>query len=188
MAKKPAKADFLALAKSRRTTYEFSEMPVREADIRKILEAGRWAPSVHNSQPWSFVVIKDKRTIGALLDNCYYGDFHTCPPLVVAVVANPPDHSLLKGKSGEFSMYPYLSISLPALNMAYEASSLGISSCIMLPFIGEANKLLKVKLGYEAVLAVGFGYERKGAFRKKRKRKSLAELIYKEYYGQRGRL
>jgi hypothetical protein len=70
--------------------------------------------------------------------------------------------------------------------MVHEAASTGISSCIMLPFIGEANKLLKVKPGMEVILVAGFGYERKGAFRKKRERKSLAELTYREYYGRRG--
>jgi nitroreductase len=30
---------------------------VNEADIEKIIEAGNWAPSPANQQPWEFIVI-----------------------------------------------------------------------------------------------------------------------------------
>ena len=41
----------------------FKQAPVSDEDIRKILEAGRLAPSANNTQPWSFLVIKDKETL-----------------------------------------------------------------------------------------------------------------------------
>lgn len=55
--------DFLSLAKKRKTTYEFSDKLVNDSDIVKILEAGRWAPSCTNTQPWHFIVVKDKKKI-----------------------------------------------------------------------------------------------------------------------------
>jgi nitroreductase len=33
----------------------FSGAPVKEADLLTIMEAGRWAPSAFNSQPWRYV-------------------------------------------------------------------------------------------------------------------------------------
>ena len=62
MAKK-APGNFLALAKARKTVYEFTEKKVSEADLGKILEAARWAPSANNIQPWHFIVVEDKETI-----------------------------------------------------------------------------------------------------------------------------
>jgi len=35
---------------------------VPEELLQKVLEAGRWAPSAGNSQPWEFVVIRDSNT------------------------------------------------------------------------------------------------------------------------------
>lgn len=34
-----------------------------DEDILKILDAGRWAPSANNTQPWSFFVIKDREVL-----------------------------------------------------------------------------------------------------------------------------
>jgi len=53
----------------RRSIREYSPEPVSEEDLRKILEAGRLAPSGENAQPWRFIVIKDEATrkkLGAL--------------------------------------------------------------------------------------------------------------------------
>lgn len=44
----------------RKSVRRFKQTPVPDEDVRKILDAGRWAPSANNTQPWSFVVIKNK--------------------------------------------------------------------------------------------------------------------------------
>ena len=47
----------------RRSVRNFKKKPVPEHLIRRILEAGRFAPSAGNSQPWKFTVITDKALI-----------------------------------------------------------------------------------------------------------------------------
>ena len=49
---------FLDLVKKRRSTHSFKADPVPDEYVDKIIEAGRWAPSGANSQPWEFVVVK----------------------------------------------------------------------------------------------------------------------------------
>ncbi|GAB4331599.1 MAG: nitroreductase family protein [Candidatus Abyssubacteria bacterium] len=44
----------------RRSTRNFKDQPVPETLIRRVLEAGRHAPSTGNCQPWRFIVITDK--------------------------------------------------------------------------------------------------------------------------------
>jgi len=41
----------------RRSIYQFTSEPVPEEKITSILEAGRWAPSYANTQPWEFIVV-----------------------------------------------------------------------------------------------------------------------------------
>ena len=60
--------DFLKIARTRKTTYEFLTKKVDEGHIIKIMEAGRWAPSCSNSQPWHFIVVKDKERIKKMID------------------------------------------------------------------------------------------------------------------------
>lgn len=60
--------DLLDLIKSRRTIREYKAKSVPQDLIEKILEAGRWAPSAHNMQPWKFVVVKNKNKINQIAD------------------------------------------------------------------------------------------------------------------------
>ena len=52
----------LDLLKTRRSVRAFTDEPVSDEDVQKIVEADRWAPSGANSQPWEFVVIRDQAT------------------------------------------------------------------------------------------------------------------------------
>jgi len=45
----------------RRSIYQFKPEPVPEEKITAILEAGRWAPSYANSQPWEFITVSDSK-------------------------------------------------------------------------------------------------------------------------------
>ena len=42
--------------------------PIPDDYVQKILEAGRWAMSGANSQPWEFVVVKDEQVKRALFE------------------------------------------------------------------------------------------------------------------------
>ena len=50
---------FDAIAK-RRSIRRFTSDPVREEDLKRILAAAGLGPSAHNSQPWHFIVIREK--------------------------------------------------------------------------------------------------------------------------------
>jgi nitroreductase len=51
---------YLELVKKRRSMRRFKTDPIPDDYVEKIIEAARWAPSGANSQPWEFVVIKEK--------------------------------------------------------------------------------------------------------------------------------
>lgn len=182
------KKDFLTLAKSRKTVYDFTDKPVLAGALGKLLEAGRSAPSFKNSQPWEFVVVRNKETIAAMMQCARYGLYrakgHANPPLAIALV--------LKKKywEGEFG-YPsrekpgifeaYLSMAMPALSMMLQAEELGISSNLLSVEEHEVKRLLKVGQDDLVPLIIGFGYARKGAAMKKRSRKPLGKIVSYEF-------
>ncbi len=51
----------LELLMTRRSIRAFTDEPVSDDDVRKVIEAARWAPSGANSQPWEFIVIRDQK-------------------------------------------------------------------------------------------------------------------------------
>ena len=48
------------------------DKPVPEGDIKKIIEAGRWAPTAHNMQNFEIIVIDDKNVLEKLGDITTY--------------------------------------------------------------------------------------------------------------------
>ena len=79
---------FLELTKKRKTTYSFSDKQISDSNLNKILEAARWAPSCSNSQPWDFIVVKDKKRVNELMRHVNYGLFHNNPSMIIACVLN----------------------------------------------------------------------------------------------------
>ena len=186
-ARQKGACDFLSLALKRKTTYEFSDKKVKKKDIKKILEAARWAPSCSNVQPWNFIVVEEREKIRALIDCASFGVFHTDPPVVIAIMLDSScwskeDHRcVVNDKLG--IMEAYLCISTCASNMIFEAESLGINTSLLTPHLKEASKILQVRPEDSVHLLVCVGYEKKGAYQKIRERKDLNKLVYKDYFG-----
>ena len=51
---------------ARRNVREFAEEAIPDADLDRVLEAGRIAPSSQNNQPWDFVVVTDREMLREL--------------------------------------------------------------------------------------------------------------------------
>jgi len=49
--------DFYEVVLKRRSTRKFKDDAVPPEALNRILEAGRWAPSAANLQPWRFIVV-----------------------------------------------------------------------------------------------------------------------------------
>jgi len=58
--------EVLRTIRNRRTIRRFKSDPIEDEKLQAILDAGRWAPSFSNLQPWRFIVIKDQKLKNAL--------------------------------------------------------------------------------------------------------------------------
>lgn len=54
--------------KSRRSVRAFTQDTIPEADILKIIDAARMAPTSGNQQPWKFLVVRDKNKINEMME------------------------------------------------------------------------------------------------------------------------
>ena len=59
---------FDAITQRRSHRGQFRDEPILQADLDKLLEAARWAPSPFNVQPWEFLVIQKDSGKAALAD------------------------------------------------------------------------------------------------------------------------
>jgi len=74
---------------ARRSIRQYTDEPVTEEQIQKLLEAAMAAPSANNSQPWHFVVVQDREQLRRLADAHPYGRMQAHAALSVAVCADP---------------------------------------------------------------------------------------------------
>jgi nitroreductase len=58
--------NLLEIMKTRRSIRRYKQKDVPDELLEKIMEAGRWAPSGDNGQPWRFIVVRDPETKKAL--------------------------------------------------------------------------------------------------------------------------
>ena len=54
--------DIIDVITSRKSIRRYKPDPIPDEMIDKILEAGRWAPTGENYQPWRLIVIRDQET------------------------------------------------------------------------------------------------------------------------------
>ncbi len=177
---------FLDLVKRRKTTFEFAPQSVPDAKIKLLLEAARWAPSCTNSQPWHFVVVKNKERIAQLMKTANYGFFHEYPPLIIACVLRNdqcagPNFACYRDTDSNVHD-TFMSVGIAAYNICLEAEDLGISSCLLTPEQEAVKKILKIKKEDHVPLLVGVGYEKKGVFKRSRKRRDLKSMVSSELF------
>jgi nitroreductase len=78
--------DALRCIRTRREIRDYLDKLIPQDCIDEILEAGRLAPSSKNSQPWHFIVIRDKGTLNRIADLTPTGKHIAKAPLAIAIV------------------------------------------------------------------------------------------------------
>src|SRR5512136_1348879 len=107
------------IIKTRRSVRHFDGRPLPEDHMEQILEAGRWAPSGANAQPWRFIVVTRKDTLKAVAERCYYKLFksrHVGEAGAVIVICANPDAG---------SQTYMLDCAIAGANMTLMATALG---------------------------------------------------------------
>jgi nitroreductase len=80
--------DVLEAIKGRRSIRAFKNQNVSERIIEKLVDAGRWAPSAGNIQPWEFIIVRKPETKRALAEAALDQTFIEEAPVVIVVCAN----------------------------------------------------------------------------------------------------
>jgi nitroreductase len=166
--------DILEVIETRRSIRKYKPEPVSEDEINKILQAGRWAPSAANSQPWKFIVIRSKEMRGNLADALPTGRFISDAPLGIAVVINP-----------RASTRPIEDGAAATQNMLLEAHSLGLGACWIGTYGTEKEERGKKVLDIPeeerllSVIAIG-----RPAESPRRTRKKIEEITFTDKYGR----
>ena len=160
---------------TRRTVRDFKPDPVPEDLVFRIVQAGRWAPSSSNSQPWHFIVVQNRDTLTALGEIASQGRFIAQAPLAIAIVMDGATR-------------PQLDAGRAIQQMELVAWSQGVGTC----FVGvraedqqrEIKEMLGIPAEMELITLLPFGYRAEGDTGRGVPRKPISEIVHRERFGQ----
>ncbi len=139
----------------------FLQQDILEPTLTRILEAGCWAPSAGNLQPWYFYVIKNQEIKKKVAEACFEQNQIENSPVSIVILADPARSNEKYGERGA-QLYCLQDTAVAAENMILAAYGLGISTC----WIGDFDEI-KIQQAVEApprlravaILCLGYSNE-----------------------------
>jgi len=162
---------------TQRAVRTFSPRPISDADLERILEAGRRAPSSKNDQPWEFIVVTDRERLQTLAEVGDYAGHLAGSNVAIAFVTADGDPSSLAT-----DLYD---VGHATQSMMLVALELGIGSVHAAVYHQElARRLLGLPDERRCDYLVSFGYpKRDGLLDRPRRnvpRRPLAEVVHRD--------
>jgi nitroreductase len=146
--------DILPEIQRRVSVRNFEERGIDSSSLKRILEAGRLAPSAKNRQPWRFIVVQnaDKRKI---FENACFGQEHVGrAPAIIACCSTNTEYRMPNGQLS----YP-IDISFAVSQMTFQAVHEGLGTCIVTTFDESIlQEALTVPFSMRVVLLLLLGH------------------------------
>ncbi len=163
--------NFKELVLKRRSVRSYKSKPVEEEKLKRVLNAGRMAPSAGNRQAWKFIVVTDEDKRQKLVEICGGQSFVGEAPVVIAAVGLDPERTM----TCEVPAYAVdVSIAVDHMTLAAAAEDLG-TCWIGYFYQDQAKELLDVPDDAKIVTLLPLGYPDDEP--KEKSRKSFDEVV-----------
>jgi nitroreductase len=197
MRRETLKKELLDLMKSRRSIRKYEKEPVPLEKIYKIMEAGRYAPSGANMQPWIYILVTDNKLKEEIRKEAegVERNFHKKAPSQLKKWFKEqkitPEKSFLTEAPAlivvaGFTKAPHW-LESTRISIAYillYAESQGLGTLSYTPSDTTfLNKLLNIPVVYRSVAVLPLGYPAERPSAETRSRKPLEEIAYQNRYG-----
>jgi nitroreductase len=136
----------------------FADTPVEPHKLLSLFEAGRWAASASNVQPWAFLVATQQEPqnfealVGVLVE--FNRAWASHAPVLILTLA----HTQFE-KDGRPNRHAFYDLGQAAANLSLQATSLGLVTHPMAGFdVEAARQRFAVPAGWEPVSMIAVGY------------------------------
>ena len=168
---------------ARRSVRQYQDRPIPPEVLKRILEAGRIAPSARNVQEWRFVVVQKEETRKRLVPACAGQSFVAQAPCVLACCATLTDYVMRCGQLA----YP-IDVAIAIDHMVLQATAEGIGSCWIGAFYeDQVKEILGIPQEVRVVEMLTLGYPVEPLLPippDKKKRKPLVEIVCWETWSE----
>lgn len=157
-----------ALLDRRRMVRSFTDEPVGEDVVRRLLDTATRAPSAGHLQPWAFIVVRDAAKRAALGRAAFGQMFVAEAPVVIVPCADPARARERYGSRAE--RYAMIDTSFASLLLLLAVVEEGLGACFVGAFDdAEVKRLLGIPEGVQplAVIPVGHPAEKPASLRRR---------------------
>lgn len=171
--------DFLEIAKKRQSCRSYDEAKeVEQEKLDAILEAGRLAPSACNGQPYHFTVCRGEtaKAVAAATAGMGMNKFASQAPVLIVISEQAYVKSAALGARVKKNDYRSIDIGIAAAYLTAQATSLGLSTCI-LGWLDDGKIRQLCGLDHPVRLVITLGYAKEGDPLRPKKRKPISELV-----------
>jgi len=165
--------DAIEAIKIRRSIREYKDLPIPKELLEKIVDAGRFAPTARQEEPWEFIVITDSEGLNKIGNITDHGKFISEAYACIAVFCKETKYYLEDGCAA-------------TQNLMLAATAFGVGSCWVAgdkkPYCTQINDLLNVPASFRLVSLIALGYPKADdAFGVAHKR-TLSEVMHWEKF------
>jgi nitroreductase len=165
-----------------------SNRAIEPEKLNLILDAGRWAPSARNYQPWRFIIVQDKKVVEKLVKAFSESNQVIIDAPVILVVCARAGDDVIKN---ELEYYLF-DVGLAVENIVLAATELGILTHLMTAFDEvQVKQILHIPEDVRALVATPLSYPLETSYDEaaaerlsKRTRKELKELIHYDRWSE----
>lgn len=79
----------MSITLKRKSIRRYTDQPVSDSDLKDLLKAAMNAPSAGNSQPWHYIVIRDRNTLKEIPTLSIYAQMAAEAPAAILVCGDP---------------------------------------------------------------------------------------------------
>jgi nitroreductase len=168
----------MKLLKGRRSIRRYRDEPVPDDLLETVLEAGRWAPSASNRQPWDFVVVRDPEIRAAVAEHAAYFFIKWAhveeAPVIIALCGD--------ARNPVYRQFLHEDIGLAGSQMMLQAAALDLGTCWVGGLDRDAiGQILKVPSHVEVVGLLTLGFPAEDP--EPPARKPLSQIVHYDIYG-----
>jgi nitroreductase len=176
----------LEVISSRQSDRSYSDKPLENEKIERIIEAARMAPSACNAQPWKFIIVNDpelraRLSVAASAKLLGMNFFVSQAPVLFVVVREKANITSRIGGTVKDKDYSLMDIGIASENICLQARAEGIGSCMIGWFDEkEVKDILSIPSSKRVELIITLGYPAKGL--REKQRKPFSETVsYNKY-------
>ena len=168
--------------KKRRSIRFYTTKPISPKNVKKLVEAARWAPNGHRIYSQRILIVQEEELIGRI--KAVSPGLHGNPTTIMIICSDKKrekevarnyvpigaeEENFFKGRSESFfkrrvELLSTMNCAMAAQNICLEATALGIGSCIIYGFdLDGLRKVLGLPGKLFPQLCVSLGYPNKSA-------------------------